>query len=708
MSPEGPLQLDARQIAERIRAEITRRRSAVPADELFPTPEPLPASDSYLLADLLAIHDADFVRQAYLAILRREPDPSGLAHYTRMIREAKLTKVETLGRLRYSPEGRSRSVRIKGLLLPLAVQQVIRVPVIGYLLALAVALLRLPLLVRGFARLEAHTLWLQRQTGEAFRAAASAGDVHTERATRLERAARQAAAEVASLQVTANTHAQRLSAVESTAAQEQGRTSSAIAGLSRSFEEMKGEIEARVAALQASLATADEAAEIRSWMADLKPRIEQSLEGSVTLSRRMADLEDSSSKWALALDEARGQVRSIEAKANGFAEAATVRVSAAEARTLRVAERLGRLEEGFKANVSQLEADRAGAARHRREIATDLSDLVDALRKERNDREHLTEDLASRLSGLELAATSSDERVEATLQAIGRVRARLEEMQRQWIEQRAATLEAQRQISRLIDSGRLQDDGESGTATAGPDKGKPEAAGSLDAFYVDFEDRFRGGREEIMRRAAYYLPLLRKASAGLEEAPVLDIGCGRGELLELLSKEGMEARGIDLNTEMVACCEDRGLFVARAEALAYLSRTESGSLGAVTAMHVVEHLPFEQLVALVDECHRVLRPGGVMILETPNPENILVGSCYFYMDPTHRNPIPPALLQFIAEARGFAAAEIHRLSEHRGEPMVRARIGEDLEGAEQVNAVLGQLHHMLASAPDYAVVARKA
>ncbi|MCL6753610.1 methyltransferase domain-containing protein [Nostoc sp. CCCryo 231-06] len=175
----------------------------------------------------------------------------------------------------------------------------------------------------------------------------------------------------------------------------------------------------------------------------------------------------------------------------------------------------------------------------------------------------------------------------------------------------------------------------------------------LDAFYVAFEDQFRGSREDIFNSLKVYLPLIEEAKIGTPESPIVDVGCGRGEWLELLRETGYTARGIDINRVMLEQCRSRGLEVIEADVIAYLRSLPDGSLGAVTGFHIIEHLPFETLVQLFDETVRVLKPGGLVVFETPNPRNILVGSGDFYRDPTHKNPIHPDTISFIAESRGL-------------------------------------------------------
>jgi len=222
---------------------------------------------------------------------------------------------------------------------------------------------------------------------------------------------------------------------------------------------------------------------------------------------------------------------------------------------------------------------------------------------------------------------------------------------------------------------------------------------SLDAIYAAFEDRFRGSRELILSRVEPYLDDLREAGAGTREAPVLDLGCGRGEWLELLRDTQMHARGVDLNRLFVESCRGRGFDVEHADVLLALRRLPECSVGAITSMHLVEHLPFETVIALLDEAKRVLRPGGLLLLETPNPENLLVGACTFYTDPTHRNPIPPETLRWIVEARGFHGVRIKRLT--IGRELGRLDpVAADLPGA----AILNTLSEHFTAAPDYAVL----
>ena len=266
-------------------------------------------------------------------------------------------------------------------------------------------------------------------------------------------------------------------------------------------------------------------------------------------------------------------------------------------------------------------------------------------------------------------------------------------------ENRRSVLDIQRRLMVFLEGSSGKSAAVSGDADHRNDGGM---SAILNAQYVSFEDAFRGTREDIKQRAAHYLTTLDANLVKNDQGLVLDLGCGRGEWLEVLTEHGYRCRGVDLNNVMLEDSMERGFDVVEADAVSYLRGLSDDSLAAITSMHLVEHLPHEVAIRLLDEALRVLRPGGVLILETPNPENLTVGSCWFYLDPTHRNPIPPALLQWLVRERGFSDVEIQRLAEHRGVPDVEF-LPEDVAGAKQINQLIG----LVTAPPDYAVIAVK-
>jgi O-antigen chain-terminating methyltransferase len=217
-----------------------------------------------------------------------------------------------------------------------------------------------------------------------------------------------------------------------------------------------------------------------------------------------------------------------------------------------------------------------------------------------------------------------------------------------------------------------------------------------DAGYLTFEDTFRGSRDDIKERVAIYVPRLREATAATNDAPILDLGCGRGELLEVLRDAGLKASGVDSNGAVVDKCRGLNLEVALGDAFDVLGKLPDGSLGGLTALHVVEHLPFPLVLRLLDETLRVLRPGGIAIFETPNPNNVLVGATNFYVDPTHRNPVHPQTLQYLAEARGLIKVETMMLHPYPKE----MRVPED-------SAVARRFNEYFYGPQDYAVLGRR-
>lgn len=214
-----------------------------------------------------------------------------------------------------------------------------------------------------------------------------------------------------------------------------------------------------------------------------------------------------------------------------------------------------------------------------------------------------------------------------------------------------------------------------------------------DGFYRAFEERYRGSRELIKSRLRVYLPFVEPLIGLHADAQAVDLGCGRGEWLELLKEAGFSAQGVDLDEGMLAACRDLGLKVQTRDAVGFLKELPPVSQVIVSGFHIAEHIPFSDLQTLVQEALRVLKPGGMLILETPNPENIVVGTSNFYLDPTHQRPIPPRLLSFLPEHYGFERVKTLRLQEPA-----------ELADGKQVLT----LHDVLSNvSPDYAVVAQK-
>ena len=211
-------------------------------------------------------------------------------------------------------------------------------------------------------------------------------------------------------------------------------------------------------------------------------------------------------------------------------------------------------------------------------------------------------------------------------------------------------------------------------------------------FYKKFEDKYRGSREVIKERLKIYLPFVLGIKNIYPSNATLDLGCGRGEWLELLAENDILALGVDSDESMLKESEMLGLNVTLDNALTYIKQVPDSSYSIVSAFHFVEHIPFPSLQELVKEALRVLVPGGLLIMETPNPENITVGSCNFYMDPNNNKPIPPNLLAFVPEYYGYKNIKLLRLQEPK---------------KVKTNFKLKIYDIFTGVSPDYAVIAQK-
>lgn len=232
----------------------------------------------------------------------------------------------------------------------------------------------------------------------------------------------------------------------------------------------------------------------------------------------------------------------------------------------------------------------------------------------------------------------------------------------------------------------------------------PAAAPSSALFdYVGFERRFRGDPEAVAAALAErYLDLL------VANPPVVDIGCGRAELVELLARRGIEAIGVDTDPSMVAEARDRGLDVRQVDGSGFLRAREPGSLGAIIATHLVEHLEFADLVELLELAATRLRPGGLFIAETPNPISLVVLGNSFILDPTHLRPLHPSLLTFLCEGAGFRDIRLrfHAPATDYHLPMI-----DDPDAppwTKRVNEAFTKLNSVLFGPQEYALIATAA
>ncbi len=201
----------------------------------------------------------------------------------------------------------------------------------------------------------------------------------------------------------------------------------------------------------------------------------------------------------------------------------------------------------------------------------------------------------------------------------------------------------------------------------------------LDNFYNRLENRFRGSREDILNRLRVYLPDVEAATIRTGGKPVLDLGCGRGEWLQLMRELDIPAVGVDLNTTQLSDARDAGLDVKEMNALSALAEAENDSLSVISAHHLIEHIPFTDVAWIAREALRVLAPGGLLIFETPNPRNVLVGATSFHNDPTHLRPYTDPIISVLFETAGYHPVETRFLHPHERLDEFLARPGFDPE-----------------------------
>ena len=495
--------------------------SSIPSLTIQPD---LEKRDHYQLNDLLGYHDEAFVRNAYRVILKRDPDDAGLAEYLRQLRSGRYSKIDIATSLRFSPEGRNANVQIAGLGNRSVFRKLYRVPVAGYLLRLAVAIVRLPVLITNFRQAESHN------------------------AAQLERVANH---------------------------------------VNEATAQLSGEIREQLELNQTYVET------LPRQLNDLQSIVRMQFHSIISEQGKVTRIHDALNKGYM----------SLEAQMNKHA--------------------------GEQTEVQQRQAAELQGLRV--QLEQQIDELVDRLQKFRMD---IAQQETRRATGLDKSSVASDE-----VQRVSGERDHL-----------------------------------------------------LDSMYFALEDTLRGTPEQVKDTVQIYLPVLREAAITTD---ILDVGCGRGEWLEVLRDHGFQARGIDTNRIVLQRCRELSLDVVEAEALTYLGSLSDSSLNAVTAFHFAEHLPLDALVRFLDEAGRTLKPGGLLILETPNPENLLVGSCNFYLDPTHKNPLPIPTLKLLVEARGFRCQEVMKLH-----PVGSAKI-------EVKDQLTSHLNHFLYGPMNYAVVARK-
>jgi O-antigen chain-terminating methyltransferase len=220
-----------------------------------------------------------------------------------------------------------------------------------------------------------------------------------------------------------------------------------------------------------------------------------------------------------------------------------------------------------------------------------------------------------------------------------------------------------------------------------------------DYKYAGFENRFRGYEENLLRAQKKYLPYF------LNKKNVVDLGCGRGEFLQILRENNIESYGVDSNDEMVEICLEKGLKCIKCDLLQHLSSLKDESLEGIFSAQVIEHLPPKYLIELIRKSYFKLKKNCYLVLETINPTSLFSLVNTFFLDLSHQKPIHPQTLKFLFEISGFEEVEIKYFAPLDGEKLQEVS-GKD-EDSTIINQNFDKLNKLLFAPADYAVIGKK-
>jgi predicted SAM-dependent methyltransferase len=288
------------------------------------------------------------------------------------------------------------------------------------------------------------------------------------------------------------------------------------------------------------------------------------------------------------------------------------------------------------------------------------------------------------------------ERLEGAQARAGLVDAAISDTRRELSAERERALRAESSLrSDLTASRRAQMPGGDVPIPSFAAEANDDSAPSHADVHLAIADKFRGDSADIVRQLEMYVAIIRNETSIDAEHPLVDVGSGRGEFLSLCRAANVPSYGIELDSFLAERARMDGLDVRATDGVSALREAGDATIGAVTAFHVIEHLSFDALMAFFDESLRALAPGGLLVCETPNPANVTIGACNFYLDPTHRHPLPSPLVAFLLEMRGFTDVRIVDL-----QPNDAMRLDEDSEAARRING-------FFYGAQNYAAIARK-
>ena len=231
-----------------------------------------------------------------------------------------------------------------------------------------------------------------------------------------------------------------------------------------------------------------------------------------------------------------------------------------------------------------------------------------------------------------------------------------------------------------------------------------------DEMYLKFEESFRGTESDICERQEFYVNRYLKNKSFDSNDIAIDLGCGRGEWLKRINELGLHAVGIDTNVRMIEECKKKGMEAKVYDAISYIRELDDNSVSIISAFQLIEHIAKSDVIILVREAYRALKPQGILILETPNVCNIEVGASTFYLDPTHINPMHPDFIQFLAEYTGYEKAEIAYWEQENIEKWILSVMQQeekDILDSAMFRTVFETVKRLIYSSPDYALVATK-
>ena len=330
----------------------------------------------------------------------------------------------------------------------------------------------------------------------------------------------------------------------------------------------------------------------------------------------------------------------------------------------------------------------------------------------------INEDVGERTTGLAAAIDGvSDElqkRWESMVARDRRYDAKVNEMRSTLAITHQASLSLKRELERLISIRQSETDNPLSNVKSTTTNNSTPLTSSLNSYkYVGFEDQFRGTQEEIRERVSEYVSYFENSS------DVIDIGCGRGEFLDLLTERGIGCLGLDINHEMVEVCRARGLTAYEGDGLSYLSSLPDGSLGGLFAAQVVEHLQPDYLLQLLETAYHKLRPGSKIILETINPACWFAFFESYIRDITHVHPLHPDTLTYLLVASGFQQINTKYLAPYPDAsklqpiaiPPDKPKSARDLQSASNLaltfNENVTKLNKLLFTYLDYAVIGER-